>query len=120
MSNKEPSPREDEATTNELIDGMIAVMADAVRKRLLSELASADDRRTLERLATDIAISPSNGRTEREDATANERIAIALHHLHLPKLADHGLVEYDHRDREARVTDKGRRCASQFGRFLGG
>lgn len=119
MSDQRRSSREDEATTSELTDGLSAVMADGRRQRLLSELASADGRRTLESLSLGLTAESSDGRSEREDGDVHERVAVALHHCHLPKLADHGLIEYDHQGREARLTAKGRECARQFGQVFG-
>lgn len=36
----------------------------------------------------------------------DERLALELHHRHLPKLADAGLVEYDPDDRAVSSTDR--------------
>ncbi|MFU8868457.1 hypothetical protein [Natronococcus sp.] len=36
---------------------------------------------------------------EAEEAASIERIAITLHHAHLPRMADAGVVDYDTQDR---------------------
>lgn len=40
------------------------------------------------------------------DADSIDRVALRLHHVHLPKLAEYGLVEYDHRDRVVTVKTR--------------
>lgn len=50
--------------------------------------------------------SPDRSSADRTpaDATPVDRVALRLHHVHLPKLADYGIVEYDHRERTVRAT----------------
>lgn len=54
-----------------------------------------------------------NAGTEEETADLERRIRIALHHRHLPKLADAGLVEYDPRSQT--VRKRGSASAVAFG-----
>ena len=76
------------------------------------------DRRalTIEELATSIA--------EREppsepDADGRRRVLIDLYHCQLPRLADAGLVHYDHDGPVASITDRGERADAVARRVVG-
>lgn len=45
--------------------------------------------------------------SSRGDASAVERIAVALYHVHLPRLEEAGVVEYDRRSRTVRYRGDG-------------
>ncbi|WP_137287481.1 DUF7344 domain-containing protein [Halorussus salinisoli] len=60
------------------------LLSDPIRRRLLSTLDPEEGRVTLSELAEKLA-----------DETPPDRIAIRLHHEHLPKLAEYGFVTYD-------------------------
>ena len=82
----EPSETNDARLT---VDAICAVLAHHRRRELVRSL-SVDDPVTVTGAATAL--------TEAEDAV--ERTAIELHHLHIPKLAAHDVVDYDRgRDR---------------------
>jgi len=70
-----------DASTNEMFD----VLSDGQRRRALNYLSESEGVVTLGELAERVT------RAEEDP----ERAAIALHHGHLPKLTDAGLVEYD-------------------------
>jgi len=63
------------------------------RETVLTQMATSEDRaHTLESLATAIS------QTEEESdlaAMPSERVCLSLHHVHLPKLDDAGVVVYD-------------------------
>lgn len=71
-------------------DELLALLADSCRRRVLEVLldANPDGRLTLEELSTRV-----------DDETVGDEtlcaLTVALHHRHLPKLAEAGLVEYD-------------------------
>ncbi|MBX0294039.1 DUF7344 domain-containing protein [Haloarcula nitratireducens] len=70
----------------------IELLASRRRRTLLGLLVDADGAVTLGSLATAIA------QTERASglgATPSHRIAVSLHHAHLPKLDAAGVVDYD-------------------------
>ncbi|WP_455550171.1 DUF7344 domain-containing protein, partial [Halorubrum lacusprofundi] len=71
---------------------MLAVLADQQRRRILQHLeTSFDDRVSVSRLAR--AVAEMSTTTKTGDKV--ERAAIRLRHVHLPKLAEAGLVDYD-------------------------
>jgi len=83
---------EQSITTAEL-DSLFETLADEQRRRLLAHLVETDDGVAgLPELADRIA----DGDDERE------RAIIQLHHTHLPKLEDEGIVEYDARSEAVR------------------
>ena len=84
-------------TTMPGLDELFEVLADGHRRRVLAYLADTDDgvaafSELIEHVAGD-----STG-----ESTDKERVAVSLHHSHLPKLADASLVEYDPRSQIVR------------------
>lgn len=77
------------------VDRAYRALTHPLRRAVLSLLhGSADPKTTLDALSERIA-------TQFEDAS-EARIRSALHHVHLPKLRELGLVEYDERSGEVR------------------
>lgn len=67
------------------VDRLVALLAAPPRRAVLEALVRADGRLTLTRLVSTLA-----------DADGDERtVEIELHHSHLPKLDEAGLVDYD-------------------------
>ena len=80
-------------TTDQLaIDAVFDVLADDHRRALLSYLQDASEA-SIDELA---AVISRQGDAYRQDDRESEH-AVRLHHVHLPKLADANLVEYDRR-----------------------
>ena len=80
------------------LDALFEALADAQRRRILAYLDATDDdvaaySDLIEHVADDSA---------GESTTDRDRIAVSLHHNHLPKLADVGVVEYDARSETVR------------------
>jgi hypothetical protein len=42
---------------------------------------------------------------EIDEATTTNRVRLLLIHTHIPKLADHGVIEYDRRNKDIRYRD---------------
>jgi len=87
----------DERATRAGLDELFEVLADGDRRRILAYLADTDDgvaafSDIIEHVADDSA----------EESTDKERVAVSMHHTHLPKLADANLVEYDPRSEVVR------------------
>ena len=83
------------------------VLANRRRQLVLSQLQSHGSM-TLRDLAEQIAVTDQQTEIEALSEEAVEEIEVALHHVHAPKLADAGYVEYDDRRRLVGLTDSGR------------
>jgi DNA-binding transcriptional ArsR family regulator len=91
-----PSVSTERATRPEL-DELFEVLADGHRRHALAYLADTDDGvAAFSELIEHVADDSAGGSTDKE------RVAVGLHHSHLPKLADASLVEYDPRSEVVR------------------
>lgn len=115
MNKHERPPEVNADTVIELSDCLSIVLADDRRQHLLSILSSSGDPQTIRDLAASIEVVSPNQRTETSNSN---RLTLGLHHCHLPKLADFGLIEYDPDQLEARITPKGEKCLEIFGEML--
>lgn len=87
-------------------DRTVRLLADPVRRRLVGLL---DDLDTAERLgaltrtlaALDDDVVPDDAR----------RLRIELYHVHVPKLVESGVAEFDEEDRAVALTDRGAELA---------
>lgn len=75
-------------------DAVLANLAHERRRVALSELKAESVPMTVTDLARTMAAHETNTEAER-DRDAVESLCTSLHHVHLPKLAEAGLVEYD-------------------------
>lgn len=76
------------ATEQHAIDAVFDALADGHRRKLLAHLRDASEA-SVEELASVIDGQADGVRRGDHD------LAVRLHHVHLPKLADADLVEYD-------------------------
>ncbi|PSQ01291.1 hypothetical protein BRC94_04195 [Halobacteriales archaeon QS_5_70_17] len=83
---------------------LYAALAEDRRRRTLSYLVETGAAATLDELTT--AIAAAEDRTPPTDLSPSttRTVGIALHHVHLPKLDEKGLVEYDSDDRVVSLT----------------
>lgn len=89
MDTQTPGPSEQANGTVELPDGSWHALMQNVRRRTaLRALADRDAPLSLSELADDVV-------DRREEADDSAAVRTALHHVHLPKLAEVGIVEYD-------------------------
>lgn len=79
------------------MDVAFDVLADGRRRAVLSYLLQYERRASLEELADHVLAT--------EPAVTDDRARATLHHLHLPKLADAGVITYDGEQRMAVATD---------------
>lgn len=91
MRHEFDSPSSDEQS----IDASWELLADSRRRIAVSVLAERESPVALVDLARDVAARENE--TDPRDVPADrvESVAVSLHHRHLPKLADHGVVTYD-------------------------
>lgn len=76
------------------LDGVFDALRHPRRRYLLSALADESEL-SLTSLATDIVAWEDDVPREDVRTEARERCRIALHHVHLPKLAEFGIVDYE-------------------------
>lgn len=88
------------------LDATLELLANHDRRRVLGYLMDdSDGTATVEELVDHVA----EKRAERtDDALDTDQIETRLHHVHIPKLADAGVVEYDHRSGEVRYWGEDR------------
>lgn len=97
MSQTIPGGLAEASSANELTeDECYQLLAAEHRRLVLDVLAGQKTAAGLADLAADVATQAG------ADAADETRIATALHHVHLPKMADLGVLEYDP---ETRVID---------------
>lgn len=73
---------------------VFSLLSNDARRRAVAYLAKRDAPVTLNDLA-DVVASPDETERDSEPAAARERVAVALHHVHLPKLDAADVVDYD-------------------------
>lgn len=78
--------------------------ADTRERHLLSYLGVFEYPVELRTLAAHIAAAERNVPVETVDERVRRGLAVALHHVHLPRLVAAGLVRYDHESRMAVTT----------------
>lgn len=77
------------------IDELHAVLAEPRRRHAIDVLATHQSL-SLDDLATAVAEREANGQSAAAEDSANvDRVRVALHHSHLPRLAAAGIVSYD-------------------------
>lgn len=95
-------------------DITVAVLADSQRRRLLRHLDACGSTATMDDLAEEIAAREAE--TARAEVSTEERrrVTVKLHHVHVPKLRDGGIVEYDEKNGTVALTEKGQRIVRRF------
>ncbi|NHN59074.1 MULTISPECIES: hypothetical protein [Halorussus] len=86
----------DEAAAASLTtDQTLELLADGRRRNAVAALRETDGAATLGELAAATAARLDDVDRPAVPTDRRERVAASLHHSHLPKLADAGVVEYD-------------------------
>jgi hypothetical protein len=87
--------REWRTVTNHSLDACLRLVADPHRRRVIHYLRhEATGVTTIEDLADQIHRRAPDAKDD--PPRDREALAIQLQHTHLPKLADHGVVEFEH------------------------
>lgn len=87
------------------LDDLLKLLADRRRRYVLYYLDDAeDDVVTLDELSDHVADRREawSANTDGTGVVALERVRVGLHHNHLPRLADAGLIDYDGRTQTVR------------------
>lgn len=79
-------------------DTVLRLLADRQRRQVLRRIAETDDGTTVRRLGEQLGDSKSRDPTSNGDADAG----ISLRHVHLPKLREADVIEYDPRGERVR------------------
>lgn len=75
------------------LDVTLQLVADPHRRQVLQYLRDVPDgQTTLDHLVDQVT---AGGPSTRSDRPNRDELALLLHHLHLPRLADHGVVAFD-------------------------
>ncbi len=95
------------ATGNPLsLDATFDVLADAERRSILNYLTDAADHEvTVDELVSHITQQEAD---QTGELPSRDSIEMRLHHIHLPKLVEVGLVEYDARTEQLRYWSDNR------------
>ncbi|MFU8868968.1 hypothetical protein [Natronococcus sp.] len=80
------------------VDAVLDLLANRRRRRALTVLEADDRRLTVHDLTRELAVEEAGPHITDVPGETVQRIFVSLRHVHLPKLADLELVEYD-RDR---------------------
>ena len=102
--NREMSESHDSAgrTPEESLDGLLEVLANERRRRILYYLDGKDDEvATFTELIDYVTVHEADS----VDDLASDEVAVALYHTHIPRLEEAGLIEYDARSRTIRYRE---------------
>lgn len=88
-------------TTDQAFD----LLGDGTRRRALAALQTTDGAMSLDELAEATASRAEDVPSARVPTDRWEQTAASLHHCHLPKLADAGMVEYDLAENQVEPTE---------------
>lgn len=77
------------------LDTIFDVLSNRRRRYVLYRLANADGSIGFDRLAGRVAADVRNAEIREVTSDERRRVAVSLRQIHLPKLADVGLVTYD-------------------------
>lgn len=89
-------------TTDQAFD----LLGDGTRRRALAALQATGGAMSLDELAEATVARDEGVTPEVISADRRERTAASLHHCHLPKLADAGVVEYDLAENQVESTEE--------------
>jgi hypothetical protein len=87
-------------------DRAFDLLRDGTRRRVLRTLRETDGAMALGELAAAADARDEGVPAEEISMDRRERTAVSLHHCHLPKLADAGVVEYDPVANRASATER--------------
>ena len=100
----------------DLAEPLSVVLADSRRRHVLTALAARPDRASsFDDLAVAVTAFERTGPDDADPGDSSSQVAVTLHHCHLPKLADVGLVEDDYDEGEVALTERGLECAAALG-----
>lgn len=99
----EESIESDDATVDRVLD----IIRNERRRRVLSRLVRSNGRSNLRDLAESIAAWENDVTVRELTSRQRKRAYVSLYQAHLPKMADHGIVEYDQETGDVELTPLG-------------
>ncbi|WP_435180882.1 DUF7344 domain-containing protein [Halorussus sp. AFM4] len=87
------------------LDRYLRTLGDERRRHLLYYL-SDNPSATVDELAREVAARDTDRATSAVSEEECDRMRAKLHHEHLPRLRDYGIVDYDERNRDVRLVDR--------------
>lgn len=93
------------ANSTETVTNTFSILADPVRRYILHYLAEQETPATFDRLTSQVAAWRTDSDPDTVDDATLTEIRTALHHVHLPKLADFGIITYEANPGEITLTD---------------
>lgn len=98
--------------TSDLAEPLSVVLAKQRRHHVLTALAARPGRSSsFDDLAVAVTAFDRVGRTDESPADSSSEVAVTLHHCHLPKLAEVGIIEDGYDEDEVALTERGVECA---------
>jgi hypothetical protein len=76
------------------LDECLRVVADSHRREILNQLRVSPDGKTTRDELIDVLLRAASD-SEVDQRRRRKQLTIQLHHTHLPKLANYGVVDYD-------------------------
>lgn len=93
------------AQRKEMYTQLFGVLTDETRRRIIRILRGQTGSISEQDLAERLAAMESDSKPEETTSETAEAVLIQLYHIHLPKLVDTGLVEWDRDARTVATTD---------------
>lgn len=87
------------------VDELFALLADERRQALIAVLASHDGPVDVNELTRAVAALETDDDVTDAHESDLRRIRLTLHHVHLPKMADYGVISYDPDRRTVMLAD---------------
>lgn len=106
MSNSaNPYPEPRVGTDEPSVDDLFDVLTKARRRTVLTILADRQSSMGIKELATAVAAREKETAPATLSESTVHEVHVTLHHVHLPKLDDVALVDYDRDERTVETTD---------------
>lgn len=103
-ANPSPEPQAGTADEEPSVDDLFDVLTDVRRRHVLTILAGRDASMAVDALARTVAGRVHDADPASLDESRIRDVHVALHHVHLPKLDEVGLVDYDRDDGAVETT----------------
>lgn len=104
-ANPSPEPRPDTTDDGPTVDELFDVLTAERRRRVLSLLTSRQSPVPVEELAHAVAAEENDAEAATLSESTVREVHITLHHVHLPKLDEVELIDYERDERTVAPTN---------------